>query len=69
MNSFSEEVLKETIFLKGKDQQKKLRKLPSAFSKNEIILRDIILLSTDQYSFSQVQVLFERNKNKIQMFH
>ena len=35
--------------MKGKDQRKKLSKLPSAFSINQIIPRDIIILSTDQY--------------------
>ena len=56
MSSFSEEMLKETDFMKGKDQQKKGSKLLSAFSINQIISRDIILLSIDhQYRFGQVQ--------------
>ena len=55
MSSFSEEMLKETDFMKGKDQQKKVSKLLSAFSINQIISRDIILLSIDQYRFGQVQ--------------
>ena len=59
MNSFLDEVLKETNFIKGKDQWKKLSKLPSAFSINQIIPGDIIILSIDQYRFGQVKFLYE----------
>ena len=59
MDSFLDEVLKESNFIKGKDQWKKLSKLPSAFSINQIIPRDIIILSIDQYRFGQVKFLYE----------
>ena len=59
MDSFLDEVLKESNFIKGKDQWKKLSKLPSAFSINQIIPGDIIILSIDQYRFGQVKFLYE----------
>ena len=46
--------------MKGTDQQKTLSKLPSAFNINQLIPRDIIILSTGQYRFGQVKILYER---------
>ena len=40
---FSEAVLKETNFMQGNDQQKKISKLHSAFSKHQIIPRDMVV--------------------------
>ena len=44
MTSFLEVALKETKFMQDKEQQKKISKLPSAFSKNQFIPHDIIHL-------------------------
>ena len=45
--------------MKGKDQQKKLRQLHSAFSIKQIISSDIIIMLTDQYRFGQVIFFYE----------